>query len=485
MTRGSDSRIFWLLVGLAALLRATYLLEYTALPFLDAPLFDSVVYLRQAQAVRAGDLAHPTLLAMSPLYGYLLALVGDSAVVFLQLALGVAALFLIRRIVERAFDPPTALVACGLYVGYGLLLFFETKVLSETFGFFLLLCAFERYTSDGFAAGRVGPALGAGVLLGLAVLARANVLLASPFFVAAALLRWRGDEAAEARPALLFRAALLSAGLALVLGGNGLSNYARTGHFVPVIFPSRTVTATTSTEWDGSLDSVSTGASPPSAWDVVRQAEERLRERDTTSIPTIDIGGWLVGAPAKLAVTFSDIETTFQYGYYGERQEIRTLDLLPVSFGTLLLLGMVGAIALGRGRGVRALWPYAPLVLGVLLTTTLFHPSSRYRLPIVVPLLVLGAHGAVSIARMRPSRRRSMIAGAIVLACAALTYRTIAYDLRHPGLWELRVAEGEAVRGDGGAARERIGRALAVEPDCPAVRERATYVRGLLGGPPR
>lgn len=470
------------LLGLALALKVAYFLEYGALPFLYAPLFDSVVYVHQAESIRAGHFGDPSLLAFGPLYGWFLALVGDAAVP-LQLALGLLDVVILFRIVERRWDEDAALASAALYVGYGLLLFYESKLLSETLGFTLALVATYLYTSPRFAIGRFATAIGCGAVLGLATLARANLLLSIPFFVLLAVAPWtRRDEAPPDLRARARRALGLAAGIALVLGANGTWNYAHTGRFVPVILRSRTASLATSHAWDGTLRAFGRDG-VASAWDVVDQARAELeRSGPAPEAPGIDVAGWIAGSPRKLLGTFSDVETTFQYGYYGERTEVRALALLPVTFGMLLLLGVIGAALVWRRDGPRALLPLLPLAIAVVLTTTLFHPSSRYRLPIVIPLLMLAGPAIVGLARIPQRRTRIALGGLVALACVALAVRTYAYELKSPAMWHLRVAEAEASYGDVSAARARIARARAAGAGDPEVEARIRYVEGITRG---
>jgi hypothetical protein len=53
---------------------------------------------------------------------------------------------------------------------------------------------------------------------------------------------------------------------------------------------------------------------------------------------------------------------------------------------------------------------------------------------------------------------------------------TIGYELRSPGMWQLRMAEAEIAAGDPKAAKRRIQRAIVEEPNDRGVRERAAYL---------
>ena len=60
----------------------------------------------------------------------------------------------------------------------------------------------------------------------------------------------------------------------------------------------------------------------------------------------------------------------------------------------------------------------------------------------------------------------------MLLVVLGLSLRTVTYELRSPGMWELRVAEGELARGDVEAATARIARAREVGAGDPAVERR-------------
>jgi 4-amino-4-deoxy-L-arabinose transferase-like glycosyltransferase len=482
----STRRATWLAFAALALLRVIYLAEYVELPFLYGPLFDAQVYLAQAEAVRAGRLGDPTLLAFSPLYGYVLAALGAHAAslapVLLQLALGVLNVALVARIGRALFDARAGAWAAACFAAYGPLLFFETKIMSETLGLTLLLCALQRFVSARFAAGELRASLGCGLLLALAVLARASLLFCLPCFGIAAL-------AQAAEPAQRARRLLgLALGVLLVLGANGLVTHAHSGLFVPVILVSNTASQATRGAFEGDLRIFEQEAGRPgSAWSVVDQAEARLRalrrgEPDPAGARAgVDVLGWLRQLPRKTWLTFRDVESTFDYGYYGERGEAPALYATFASFGMLACFAALGAWYVLRERNWRALLALGPIAAGVLATTTLFHPGTRYRLPLVIVLALLGGVAwARALAALREGARAPLLGLCALLALFAV--RGASRGLSRPGMWELRVAEAAAVAGDLPECRARLRAAATAEPAAADVRERARYVAGLLPG---
>lgn len=480
------------LIGLLIAVRLAYLGQYLKLPFLFGPLFDSQVYLAQAEAVRAGRFADPTLLAFSPLYGYFLAALrarpGALVPILLQLGLGIANVLLVRGLAARCFGERAGLWAAVAWSLYGPLLFFETKLMSETLGLTLLLVAVDRFASEEFARGRRRAVVVCGVALALAVLARASLLPSLPCFVLVALLRQpAGAPFGSSATALRLRRAL---GLGLVLvavhGGYGAFTRLHSGIFVPVIMVSNTVAQTTQGEWSGELSGLQPDK-PVGAFSVVEQAERRLRavqrgEPDPAAargtLQGVDPLGWLRQLPAKALLTLRDLETSFDYGFYGERSEVPLLYLTFATFGMLVCLANIGVWVAARNGSAGALLALLPIVLGVFLTTTLFHPSTRYRLPLLIafaPLTGLTLMHAEQ--AFRAGKRR--LPAALALLVLAFAARGATRGLDHPGLWELRVAESAAMAGDLPECRARIESALRREPGVEAVQRRARYVAGL------
>jgi hypothetical protein len=491
---GSTSRAVWLAFAALVLLRVVYLAEYVELPFLYGPLFDAQVYLAQADALRAGRFGDPTLLAFSPLYGYLLAALGAHAAsiapLLLQLALGVVNVALIWRIGRVLFGARAGAWGAGWYAAYGPLLCFETKIMSETLGLSLLLCALERFVSRRFSSGSWRASFGCGLLLALAVLARASLLFCLPFFALAAALLPAADAQQPAtpfaqRPATR-RTLGVTLGVLLVLGGYGLFTRAHSGLFVPVILTSNSASQATRGEFAGDLSAFqASGAQPVGAWSVVEQAEARLRalrsgRPDPASARAgIDLLGWLRQLPRKTWLTFRDAESSFDYGYYGERSEVPALYVTFASFGMLACFAALGAWLALRAGDRRALLALAPVLAGVLAVTTLFHPSTRYRLPLLVVLAPLAGLAWAHAQRCLTEARRAPLLAlcGLTLLFAGLNAKR---GLSRPGIWQLRAAEAAAVAGDLPECRSRLRAAAAAEPDAADVRDRARYVASLL-----
>ncbi|MBN1652743.1 MAG: glycosyltransferase family 39 protein [Deltaproteobacteria bacterium] len=467
----------------AIALRVIYLDQYTAkLPFIYGPIADSVAYLEQAFRVRSGEFGAPVLLAFSPLYGYFLALVRvDRSLVLpilLQLLLGCLALLMLYVFVLRNAGRRAALFSAALYLGYGTLLYFESKILSDALGLFLVLLASGLYLGNGVREGRLLSSLAAGAIFGLSVLARASLIFCTPFIILCAALPW--NRPCEPRRAVCRRAVALAFGLTAVFCANGVWTKVHSGLFVPVILVSRTVETSSRGAFRGVLSDATEGEEIISSYAVVEQARARLANKrngnekrvNRTLFPAIDIKGWLVNAPSKLCNTLINRESSFQYGYLGEKSAVSLLRWLPISFGMILLWGVAGAVWLARRDGIRALSPYLPLALGVFITTTLYHPSSRYRLALIVPLLLLAGMGLEAIVRLYASSIGKGIAILMLLLSLFFAQDHVRQKLANRAEFELQLASSSAVAGDRKAAWRHAQNAARAAPKDPSVQRR-------------
>jgi hypothetical protein len=473
-THAPRDRTAPLLLGLAAMLAFTWLLQsMTALPFMRGPIYDSVVYAAQADAVRAGRFGDPSLVAFSPLYGYVLALLGGPTARFTigvaQWAMWLATVALVFRSTVAQRDRRAALAGAALCSLHGPLLFYTGKILAESLGTLLAIGALSSLLAPSTRSARWRWTIGTGALLAFATLARASQLFALPLFVVAGALRWGRAEAALSLGLRARRAAGIALGIALVLGANGLWNQRNTGLFVPVILASRTLQRTTARDWRGRIEDLAApGADRVSPWDVVDQARARIEaarrgEREPSgALVTVDWSGFARNLPRKLKATLEDREiTSYMYSYYGEAGESPLLRWFPVSFGVLLLLGLAGAIGLAKREGVGALAPYAPFFLAGLAACLLYHPSARYRLPMVYPLLLLAGPAVMDLfgSLRTESPRRRALSGAVALVVIIFVARHLAYRTQNPALWNASVARAHALAGEMPEAAARIAAA--------------------------
>lgn len=474
----------------AGLVRIAYLSEYvTKLPFVYGPLGDSLVYLQQARDVSMGRLGSPALLAFSPLYGYALAVLtpGEASLLplIMQMAAGLVSIALMHRFSKELFGTRSAHASALLMVGYSTLLFLETKLLSETLALTLFLTGMVLYISPAFRRGAAVSTLAAGVVVGLSVLARASMVFCIPCFVLCALPPWHSEDAplrTRAKRALLF-----ALGALCVLGANGAVNHHYSGAFVPVIMVSRTLETASKVEWTGDFDAFATHGKQASPFDVVEQAVVRLREGPSEEpslmarVRSLDLMNILRGIPGKWMLTFSNRESFQEYGFRGERHHLTTLKLLPVSFGSLVLLAVFGAGLAWRGGRLLELLPLLPPLLGTLATTALYHPSSRYRLALVATLLPLAGFALVAVWQLRPAVARMVCGGAMFVSVAVATVDHFVAGRGNVPAWHFELALSSYMAGETDGARTHALQTLRTTPPSTPLHARAKQLLRVVG----
>ncbi|MBU2551370.1 MAG: tetratricopeptide repeat protein, partial [Proteobacteria bacterium] len=118
----------------------------------------------------------------------------------------------------------------------------------------------------------------------------------------------------------------------------------------------------------------------------------------------------------KTVMFFNDFEIPDNYNLYFARQQVRFLRFLPLSFGLIASLGLVGLAMLWPDR--RRFWLPAIFLAGYLISIVPFHMASRYRLPVVTILIALAAFFVARLVAML--RERNWPAAAKMAAPAAV-----------------------------------------------------------------
>lgn len=199
-----EPRNNWAVVGvllLAIAVRVTYLLDYRSSPLFETPAGPDVQeYHDWAEAILNGQLLWPEVPIHGPLEAYWLAgwyglaelcgVNGPALARTAQLALGIAGMLLMMRVIWRRAGPGAGL-ACGLlWAVHVPLVYYEGELLAEG------LVVFLNCAVIGLSAERVSRwrAAGIGALLGLAVLAHAGSLLFALLVIAWMLLGRAGEQ---------------------------------------------------------------------------------------------------------------------------------------------------------------------------------------------------------------------------------------------------------------------------------------------------
>lgn len=444
-------------VGLAFLLRLVYVLEARENPYFEQPIMDPLYHLEWARAFAAGEVFRDGPFFRAPLYpwflGLLLKLFGDGLLLprIVQAGLGALTTGLTFAIGRRAFDFRVGLVAALLVAVNWVLIYFDGELLIPTLAIPLNLGAL--YVSLGLAQDPSRRrAATAGVLWGVAALARPNVLLFLPLLFAWLLLR--RDEAGR-RP--------WAAALCLTLGTLApilpVTTYNRVAGDDWVLVSSQAgvnlwignnpqsdgstaiVPGTRPGWWDGFFDSIA----------LAEESEgRRLKPSEVSAHYSDKARDWLLAEPGaalghllwKLRLFWTDWEL-------GNNAEVRffafrfsgLLRWLPPSFGLLGPLAVIGLwLSLRGGRRQFPLWGFT---LTYVISVVLFFVCARFRTPVLPLFAVLGAAALVAgLESLRARRWGALGAGALVFGGAAVGVQQLPQGLDTTGakgLWALGI----------------------------------------------
>ena len=414
------------ILTVALALRLAHVLTIRDYPLFDVLSLDSESYDRWARAIAGGELARGRPFYQAPLYAYFLAALhsvsgGDLLLPrVVNAILGTVHVGLVMHLGRRTFGTRVGLLAAALVALHGTFLFEEGKVMKTTLGVTLATATLVLLV-EGRRRGGTGWWAAAGLAGALATLVRENFLL---FLLAvAAWLAWRTRDRGG-RPALA-----LAAGLIVGLAPATLHNLSYEAELIPV----------TSQAGQNFYTGVHPG-NPHGGYlvpDFVRRSP-RFEEKDfaaeaerragreltpgETSRYWLEEGLRVVGEdPArfaglffrKLGLLYHDFEIPDDEDVRFFRRYAPVLRLPLPGFGVLAVLGLLGLVLALRERNAP---PELTIFLVVYsLSVALFFVFSRYRLPLVAPLAVLGAHAAVTLGEeFRARRFRSLAAPALI-----------------------------------------------------------------------
>ncbi len=354
----------------------------------------------------------------APLYPYLLALSHALGAVdprwffIFQLLIGTLTNLLVYLVTRRYFGPAAAVVAGGMAVLCGPLLFYEAVLLRTSLlafaGLGLVQLAgwagqeqrWPRYVALGVAGGLatlLKPTM-LGLALGLAI-----------------LLLWRHRKSAG----IAWRAAWIAGGMTLALSpavarnvAVGVSPFslASQGAITVIIFSAE------GAQRDGSFN-VPYEHGPR----IMAAHGGRLLPTAVAAVKTHDGWGFLALLAGKLAHTWHWAELPNNASFYFYRAQAPTLRWLPVTQAIVAPLALIGLlIALGRVGERSELYLLVGMQLAVILLTG---PLSRYRVPLLAAHLPFAGFAAWYLAaglRQRTPSWRLAAGGAALIAALLL-----------------------------------------------------------------
>jgi len=451
---GGRERAALVAVFAAALaVRLAYVLSIQHAVFFTHLQTEPLRYERWAAAILAGHAPAPPF-DEPPGYAYFLAAVhrvlgrSATAVALVQVLLDAVTCTLVVVLGRRWFGARTGLVAGALAAAYGPLVYFTGAVEPAT--------AFVCATALAIAAQTAGWWIASGMLWDLALLFRAEIVVAFPLALLDAARR--GGRAAAARTAapIVVLALLLAA-----------VNWAHAGKLVPYITSGGLNFWAGNDPWADGVNPFFSGPRAAIMGEVAGRAHD-ASEADRLFLARA-LAFWRAQPGTAVALTAKKILWTL-----GDRELPNTGDIewqeaqsalfrawfLPLRFGLVLPVALVGAVALGRR------WRELPLlaapIVVALVTAAVFFTNARLRLVMIPSVLLLAAVGAVHLVARRGRPRDGVaLAAGIVLAWGGF------FGVRTYRIPEITVNTGilERHAGHPAAAAARLRDGVAAAPD--------------------
>lgn len=349
---------------------------------------------------------------VSPLYLYFLRALDVSllTVRIAQIILGSLAVILIFDTARRWFGDVAATVAAALAIATGVISFYEVTILPAALDPFLvaltlslLTYALQANDSIMFAA--------TGLSLGLFVLNRPNAILWVPVLVICVAAGF----SLRNRLGGLKPAATLLIGFFIAIAPVAIRNYIVGHQFVPIAsHGGLNFFIGNNAEADGTYHHVE-GIRPT----IAGQAEDAPRVEAQQGSFYRRAWQWIRSNPAaavflflrKIAYTFNETDLALNYSYsYFQKDVDSPLRYLVVGPWLLFPLGMAGAARNLRHKQF-AVW--ATFIAAYTLSVAIFFVSSRYRLPLLIPMCITA--GAMFVHPRLPSWiAAAVIAGGVL-----------------------------------------------------------------------
>ncbi len=441
-------------VAAALVVKAVVLAQLGDHPLLQ-PLgeLDSAYYVQLARSMATeGPIAGGEPFAVAPLYAYFLGVIfalGGSVETAraAQVLLGSAAVGFVFTTTRQWFGETAAWVASALALLTGLFSFYEILILPAALDPFLAAATLAFVSA--IRSGRAGAMLAAGVFAGLFALNRPNALVFAVVTAAWPILWWwRGG--AQGTPRLPWRHAIvLPAALLAVIGANGLRNYAASGEWVPIsshgglnfyigngpqadgtyarvpgITPSITGQARDASRLAAAAGEADRSAAGVSAF-FYRRALTWMAQH-----PAATVRLWI--RKAALLANHANVPLNVSYAYY-RREEPTILRALIVDAWLLVPLGTAGLLLRSARQSTPGFGLWASFVPIYGLSVIAFFVTSRYRMPLLIPLCCSAAATVTwGYDRARQRRWRPLAVAAAAVAALGIVAG-----------WPLGVSEGD------------------------------------------
>ncbi len=464
---------------LALTLRVAYHVEMRGNPLVEHLQLDELYHDRWAESIAAGDFVGSQVFFRAPLYPYAVGIIyslfGHTADIIrvLQHLLGAASVFLVYVIARSLFSKTAAVVGSLLLAFYGVMIFFEGRLLFDSPLAFLVLLwlALAIHTQSKPDWKRMAMS---GGLAGLICIMRPTFLVLAPFLFF--LLFWFQIRTSRQRlPSLAALVVSFLVPIAVVTLRNGMVG----GDFVLIAsqgginyYIGNNPQADGMSSWIPELGEV---------WGQNKEVEfAAKRETGQNDLTPSQVSSfWYSKAWSfarnqplefiqlqlkKLYLFWTRIEIPNNLSYYWFERESRVLSFLPVGFWLVAPLGIAGALL---SRTNHRAWLLLVFLLLYWLVTSAFFVADRFRVP-AIPVLCLFAGYAVSQGwELLRARRWQQFAVAVLFLLVGifLVNTNLAGVQRDVGAGDDGIKGRAALEsGDLRTAAELLGRAAQLDP---------------------
>jgi 4-amino-4-deoxy-L-arabinose transferase-like glycosyltransferase len=443
--RRRDALLLTAIVLAAFGLRVAYIIQLSHNPEFDHPTMDALYHDQWARAIAAGKTYMEGPYFRAPLYPAFLAgiykLTGGSywAPRIVQAVLGSLSCGLLFIIGRVAFGRAVGAVAGLVAATYWILIYFDGELLITSLIVFLELVVLLLLVLGGRHP-RTAVFAAAGLVLGLSAVARPNILLFAPFVVLWLLVlagrRW-GRGIAHA---LCFCAAVLVPILPItirnyIVGGDEvlISSQGGVNFYIgnnPLSDGKTAIVPGTPGDWWGGY------------YATIERAEEAMGRKlkpSEVSRYYYDQAWQFIREHPRDAATLTlrklrlfwirwEISNN-QDIYFWTEQFTPFVRWLPVGFWLVGPLGLLGlALCWPRGRELFPLWGF---VLVYMVSVVAFFCTARYRVPVIPPLILLGAYAVFWLVKAVRHGRWDALGGALVVLVPAALAVNITYGAPH------------------------------------------------------
>jgi pentatricopeptide repeat protein len=229
-------KTFFVIFGIAFVLRLLLLIEISASPFFENLVMDQRFYDLWAKSIQQGQFFPSGALYKAPLYPYFVwfiyAISGTSrfAVALAQILLGSASCAMLYLIARRFFSEKVAIGSGIILALNGVFMFLDTQLFSSSLAVFLLLSSMTVF-SHIERSSRMRIYFIGGLLIGLATLVKPSAIIFGLLILLWLILRFRGDAIWK-----LSRWGLILCGIAAAVFPVAAHNFAASGDFILVSY---------------------------------------------------------------------------------------------------------------------------------------------------------------------------------------------------------------------------------------------------------